>query len=204
MFFLVSFDNFRQFKNVPFFQINCGGMSEGTIESELFGHIKGAFTGAVRDKPGLLEIANGGTMFLDELGEMPKPIQAKLLRVVPEGTAFGWDYTPTGVQRSFSPAATVLHALPDGRSGSRSPIQVGAELFGHDGVESDCEVLQLMLETLATAGVENLHLDIGHVGIYRVLAACANLGSEREAMLHEALQMRCDSRHRSWRLRLRA
>ena len=83
---------------------------------------------------------------------------------------------------------TVLHALPDGRSGSRSPIQVGAELFGHDGVESDCEVLQLMLETLATAGVENLHLDIGHVGIYRVLAACANLGSEREAMLHEALQ----------------
>lgn len=83
---------------------------------------------------------------------------------------------------------TVLHALPDGRSGSRSPFQVGAELFGHDGAQSDAEVLLLMLETLACAGLEHLHLDIGHVGIYRALAAAAGLGSEREARLHEALQ----------------
>ena len=83
---------------------------------------------------------------------------------------------------------TVLHALPDGRSGSRSPIQVGAELFGHDGVESDAEVLLLMLEMLARAGLEQLHLDIGHVGIYRALAAAAALDDECEARLHEALQ----------------
>lgn len=65
--------------------VNCGGLPEGTIDSELFGHVKGAYTGSVSDRKGYFEEADGGTIFLDEVGDLPMSIQAKLLRVLEKG-----------------------------------------------------------------------------------------------------------------------
>ena len=84
-------------KNKPFIAVNCGAISENLIESELFGHKKGAFTGAISDKEGFFKAADGGTLFLDEISEMPPQLQVKLLRVLQE--------------REFTPVGTT-HAIP--------------------------------------------------------------------------------------------
>jgi len=83
---------------------------------------------------------------------------------------------------------SVLRTRPDGFSSSRSPLQIGAELYGHAGVASDAEVLCLMMETLRMAGLEQVFLDLGHVGIFRNLALQAGLLPEQESELFEALQ----------------
>src|SRR6478672_5359660 len=72
-------------KHNPFIAVNCGAIPEGTIDSELFGHEKGSFTGAVDSRKGYFETVNGGTIFLDEVGELPLATQARLLRVLESG-----------------------------------------------------------------------------------------------------------------------
>ncbi|MCS7189862.1 MAG: sigma-54 dependent transcriptional regulator [Bacteroidia bacterium] len=77
--------NLSRRKDKPFLAINCGAIPEGTMDSELFGHEKGAFTSAYESRKGYFEVANGGTLFLDEIGEMPLGTQARLLRVIETG-----------------------------------------------------------------------------------------------------------------------
>ncbi len=83
-------------RDKPFKPINCAGFSETLLESELFGHVKGAFTGAATDRKGLFEIADKGTLFLDEIGDMPLNMQAKLLRVLEDGIVL-----PVGSSKSI-------------------------------------------------------------------------------------------------------
>lgn len=75
-------------KHEKYIAVNCGAIPEGTIDSELFGHEKGSFTGALTDRKGYFEVADGGTIFLDEVGELPLPTQARLLRVLQDGEFF--------------------------------------------------------------------------------------------------------------------
>lgn len=81
-------------KDKPYIAINCGAIPEGTIDSELFGHVKGSFTGAVGDRKGYFETVNGGTIFLDEVGELPKSTQSRLLRVLESG-----EFIPVGASK---------------------------------------------------------------------------------------------------------
>ncbi|AGH96154.1 sigma-54 interaction domain-containing protein [Pseudobdellovibrio exovorus] len=103
-------------RNKPFVAINCGALRETLLESELFGHEKGSFTGAYNRKIGLAEAANGGTLFLDEIGELPLAIQAKLLRFIQEGEIY--------------------------RVGGKDPIKVDIRLVCATNRELDQEVMR--------------------------------------------------------------
>jgi len=89
----------------PFIKINCGALPPGLLESELFGHVKGAFTGATRDKPGMFSLADKGTLFLTEIGDMPLPLQVKLLSVLDDR-----EFVPVGGENKISVDVRIIAA----------------------------------------------------------------------------------------------
>ncbi|MFE1971505.1 sigma-54 factor interaction domain-containing protein, partial [Acinetobacter baumannii] len=97
--------DYSQRKNKIFVAINCAALNANILESELFGHVKGAFTGAIRDHKGVFERAAGGTLFLDEIAEIPLELQAKLLRVLETG-----EFTPVGGEKPIQANVRIITA----------------------------------------------------------------------------------------------
>ena len=100
---LIHYNSDRSDK--PFIALHCAALSEGVLESELFGHEKGAFTGAIREKPGRFALANGGSLFLDEVGEMSQSTQVKLLRVIDTG-----EFERVGGEKTFRVDVRIIAA----------------------------------------------------------------------------------------------
>ena len=114
-------------KREKYFAINCGSIPEGTIDSELFGHVKGSYTGAINDSPGYFGVANKGTLFLDEVGELPLATQARLLRVLETGEYIpvgGTEIRKTDVRIVAATNVNIRQAISEGRRPSAKAVSV--------------------------------------------------------------------------------
>ncbi len=107
---------------------------------------------------------------------------------------------PEGISR-LSYCRTVFHAKASSLLASRTPTQIGAELYGEDGVGADVEIISLMLTLLESAGVQQVHLDLGHVGVFRALAAKAGISSEQQRELFDLLKLKCATDLEAWAAR---
>ena len=170
----------------PFVDVNCAALPENLLESELFGYRKGAFTGANKDKPGLFEAASGGTIFLDEIGDLPPGLQAKLLQALEEGR-----FHPLGSVKPVQVDVRVISATNPRPAGKSRPwaFPLGPLLSGCGSWKSSCprcgsaRVTAIFWQTIlsispppATAG----RLPSISQATRRALASCAFPGNVRE------------------------
>jgi transcriptional regulator with PAS, ATPase and Fis domain len=156
----------------PFVAINCAALAENLIESEMFGHTKGAFTGAVENQPGKFTLAQGGTLFLDEVGELPLPLQAKLLRVLQEK-----EYSPLGSKKVLKADCRIIAATNVDLPSAIKTKQFREDLF-----------YRLQVITIRTPALRERSEDIPE--LVQCLAAKANycLDGKVRRVTAEALQ----------------
>jgi DNA-binding NtrC family response regulator len=157
----------------PFLSVNCGALPEGLLESELFGHAKGSFTGAVRDHTGLFAQANGGTIFLDEVGELSPPTQVKLLRVLQEHRV-----RPVGSQKEIDVNVRVLAA-----TNRDLHADVGAGVFRED-LYYRLKVLHLHLPSLRHRGD-----DVPVLARHFVVRTCDRFGISEKRLTPDAIRV---------------
>jgi two-component system response regulator PilR (NtrC family) len=160
-------------KDQSFVTLNCGAIPENLLESELFGHMKGSFTGAIANKRGLLEMAAGGTLFMDEIGELPLPLQVKLLRVIQER-----EFKRVGGTEDIKVDVRIISA-------SNQDLQ---QKVAHGGFREDLfyrlNVIQIKLPPLRERK-EDISLLVNHF----IRKYSAETGKEIEGVLPEALEL---------------
>jgi two-component system response regulator AtoC len=157
----------------PFVAVNCGGLSETLLDSELFGHVRGAFTGAVAPKRGLIQEADGGTLFLDEVGEMSPSLQVKLLRTLQDG-----EVRPLGVERSSKADIRVIAAT------NRDLHKAMDEGLFREDLYYRINVISLMLPDLA-----DRREDIPILAQHLLAQACARDGRKLLRIAPETLDL---------------
>jgi len=160
----------------PFKPINCAGLTETLLESELFGHVKGAFTGAAADRKGLFEIANKGTLFLDEIGDMPLNMQAKLLRVLEDGV--------------ISPVGSHKQIVVDVRIISATNHDIG-KLMDQNRFRRDL-YFRIKGVTITVPPLRDRVQDIPELVQYFLHQATAETGSNIKGITDQALSILCN------------
>jgi len=164
---------YSQRKNMPFVTVNCGAIPEGVLESEFFSHEKGAFTGAYNRKTGKFEYANGGTIFLDEIGEMSPPLQVKLLRVLQER-----EFERVGGNEKIVVDVRIVAATNKSLRQSISEKTFRADLF-----------YRLNVVSIVIPPLRKRKEDIPLLAAYFRDKYCAKLGKEPKKISNEALQV---------------
>ncbi|HCF59779.1 MAG TPA: Fis family transcriptional regulator [Myxococcales bacterium] len=154
----------------PFVPINCGAIPEGLVESELFGHVRGAFTGATVDRPGLFKAAGGGTIFLDEVGELPLPTQVKLLRAIQDRRV-----KPVGGNRDIEVDARIIAAT------NRDLAEEVKEGRFREDLYYRLNVIQVFVPPLRRRREDILPLAEHFIAVHSSEKGCAHLSMSKEA-----------------------
>jgi two-component system response regulator GlrR len=161
-----------------FVAVNCGAIPEQLLESELFGHVKGAFTGAMRDRRGLFQEAQGGTLFLDEVAEMPTPLQVKLLRAVQERQV-----RPVGADRDITVDVRILSA---------TNVEIEAQIQG--GRFREDLYYRLNVVSFKLPPLSERRQDIPHLANHFLRLHASRYGKEVRAFAPECMELLMSAR----------